>query len=239
MKPQKIKRDPQLDLFKIELNRIINFEHPLAKLAKQMDWNAFDQEFETHFTDEGRPAIPTRLMVSLHYLKYSHNLSDEETVACWVENPYWQYLSGRQHFEHEMPIDPSSMTRWRKRIGVDGAELLLSQTIQTAMEQKYLKPMQCQRVSVDTTVQTKIFDSRRMHDCMIACVSALSRQLKMKISNYDKVIRAWANRFYAASRIMRMPNKADGPPKKPNGSRHCWAGWLGMLSEKPMNHQEF
>jgi IS5 family transposase len=155
MKPQKIKRDPQLDLFKIELNRIINFEHPLAKLAKQMDWNAFDQEFETHFTDEGRPAIPTRLMVSLHYLKYSHNLSDEETVACWVENPYWQYLSGRQHFEHEMPIDPSSMTRWRKRIGVDGAELLLSQTIQTAMEQKYLKPMQCQRVSVDTTVQTK------------------------------------------------------------------------------------
>ncbi len=155
MKPQKIKRDPQLDLFRIELNRIINFEHPLAKLAKQIDWNAFDQEFETHFTDEGRPAIPTRLMVSLHYLKYSHNLSDEETVARWVENPYWQYLSGRQHFEYKMPIDPSSMTRWRKRIGVDGAELLLSQTIQTAMEQKYLKPMQCQRVSVDTTVQTK------------------------------------------------------------------------------------
>ena len=155
MKPQKIKRDPQLDLFKIELNRIINFEHSLAKLAKQIDWNAFDQKFEAHFTDEGRPAIATRLMVSLHYLKYAHNLSDEETVARWVENPYWQYLSGRQHFEHKMPIDPSSMTRWRKRIGVDGAELLLSQTIQTAMEQKYLKPMQCQRVSVDTTVQTK------------------------------------------------------------------------------------
>ena len=68
MKPQKIKRDPQLDLFKIELNRIINFEHSLAKLAKQIDWNAFDQKFEAHFTDEGRPAIATRLMVSLHYL---------------------------------------------------------------------------------------------------------------------------------------------------------------------------
>jgi len=90
-----------------------------------------------------------------HYLKYSHNLSDEETVTGWVENPYWEYLSGRQHFEPKMPIDPSSMTRWRKRIGVEGAELLLSQTIETAIEQKYLKLLQCQRVSVDTTVQTK------------------------------------------------------------------------------------
>lgn len=155
MKPQKFKKDQQIDLFKIELNRIIDFKHSLAQLAKQIDWKTFDDQFETHFTDEGRPAIATRLMVSLHYLKYSHNLSDEETVARWVENPYWQYLSGRQYFEYKMPIDPSSMTRWRKRVGVEGAELLLSQTIQTAMEQKYLKPMQCQRVSVDTTVQTK------------------------------------------------------------------------------------
>ena len=94
-------------------------------------------------------------MVSLHYLKYTYNLSDEETVARWVENPYWQHFSGPQHFEYKMPIDPSSMTRWRKRIGVEGAETLLSQTIRTAVEQKYLKISQCQRVSVDTTVQTK------------------------------------------------------------------------------------
>ncbi len=155
MKPQKNRKDPQFDLFKTELSRIINPNHPLAKLALQMDWNAFEQQFESHFTDEGRPAIATRLMVSLHYLKYTHDLSDEETVAIWVENPYWQLFSGRQHFEHKLPIDPSSMTRWRKRVGVDGAETLLKQTIQTALDQKYLKRTQCQKVNVDTTVQTK------------------------------------------------------------------------------------
>lgn len=155
MKPQKIKRDPQRELFKIELNRIVDGQHSLVKLAHQIDWAAFDRKFETHFSDEGRPAIPTRLMVALHYLKYAHDLSDEETVAVWVENPYWQYFSGRQHFEHKLPIDPSSMTRWRKRIGVEGAETLLSQTITTAVEQRYLKIAQCQRVNVDTTVQTK------------------------------------------------------------------------------------
>ena len=55
----------------------------------------------------------------------------------------------------EIPIDPSSMTRWRQRIGKEGAEELLKQTLETAIEEGHLKPSQCQRVSVDTTVQTK------------------------------------------------------------------------------------
>jgi transposase, IS5 family len=41
-----------------------------------------------------RPGISTRLMVALHYLKYQHDLSDEDVVAAWVENPYWQHFSG-------------------------------------------------------------------------------------------------------------------------------------------------
>jgi len=155
MKPQKLQIDPQMDLFKIELNRIVDAKNPLVQLTRKMDWAVFDEHFEPYFSDEGRPAIETRLMVSLHYLKYTYNLSDDETVARWVENPYWQYFSGRQHFEHKFPIDPSSMIRWRKRVGSDGAEKLLGQTIMTAIEQGYLKRTQCQRVSVDTTVQTK------------------------------------------------------------------------------------
>jgi IS5 family transposase len=61
-------------------------------------------------------------MVALHYLKYQHDLSDEDVVAAWVENPYWQHFSGMRNFQHQMPIDPSSMTRWRKRLGDAGAE---------------------------------------------------------------------------------------------------------------------
>jgi hypothetical protein len=35
----------------------------------------------------GAPGIDTRLMVALHYLKYQHDLSDEEVVARWTETP--------------------------------------------------------------------------------------------------------------------------------------------------------
>ena len=155
MKPQKTKNDPQMELFKRELKGLVKRKHGLVILAEQMNWKAFDERFEGYFCEEGRPAIETRLIVSLHYLKYSYNLSDEETVARWGENPYWQYFSGRQYFEHELPIDPSSMTRWRKRIGKEGAEALLKETIITGIKQGHLTKRQCERVNVDTTVQTK------------------------------------------------------------------------------------
>jgi transposase, IS5 family len=81
-------------------------------------------------------------MVSLHYLKYTHNLSDDDVVAGWVENPYWQFLSGMQWFEHKMPIHPSSMSRWRKRVGDAGAEQLLKQTIEAGLKLKAVKARQ-------------------------------------------------------------------------------------------------
>lgn len=182
MKPQKSTYDPQLDMFKIELKRIVDEKHPLAKLAHQINWETFNQKFEPYFSDNGRPAIETRLIVSLHYLKYAYDLSDEETVLRWIENPYWQYFSGRQHFEHELPIDSSSMTRWRKRIGEEGAEELLSQTITTALNNKYLKRTECQKVNVDTTVQTKAIrfpTDARLYDRM--------REVLVKIAKEEDI----------------------------------------------------
>jgi len=76
-------------------------------------------------------------------------------VSGWVENPYWQYFSGMRYFEHKLPIHPSSMTRWRKRIGETGAEGLLKETIEAGLKLKAVKPSQLMRVNVDTTVQEK------------------------------------------------------------------------------------
>lgn len=68
-------------------------------------------------------------MVGLEYLKHMHGLSDEAVVARWVENPFWQYFCGEEYFQHRPPIDPSSLTRFRRRIGASDCEEILKATI--------------------------------------------------------------------------------------------------------------
>ena len=154
LKPEISER--QKALFRTELEQIINRDHSLVQLADTVDWSSFDDEFGKYFCESnGRPGTPTRLMVSLHYLKYTYGLSDEVLLRQWVENPYWQYLSGMKWFEHEYPIDPSSMSRWRKRVGSEGAETLLKETVKAGLSLKAIKTSQLKRVNIDTTVQEK------------------------------------------------------------------------------------
>lgn len=94
-------------------------------------------------------------MVGLHYLKYSYDLSDTEVVYRWVENPYWQYFCGEEYFCDRLPIDPTSMTRWRKRVGVEGSKEMLQETLAIAVEMKALKLKELEVLSADTTVQEK------------------------------------------------------------------------------------
>lgn len=156
MKPKKSVHQAQRELFRAELSFIIDPAHPLVKLAERINWALFEEQLgATYHPKTGQPGIDTRLMAALHYLKYHYNLSDEQTVARWTENPYWQHFSGRQFFEHEMPIDPSSMTRWRKRLGEAGAETMLKATIDAGVAMKAIQPAHVRHVNVDTTVQTK------------------------------------------------------------------------------------
>jgi transposase, IS5 family len=130
--------------------------HPLVRLGLFIDWESFEQTLGgTYDPSQGAPGISTRLMVALHYLKYQHDLSDEDVVGLWVENPYWHHFSGMKNFQHRMPIDPSSMTRWRKRLGDAGAEQMLRATIEAGIEMRVIRPAELKRINVDTTVQTK------------------------------------------------------------------------------------
>lgn len=154
MPPKKPKlRDDEL--FRMQLTNMIDMDHPLVKLAGLIDWSRFDEAYGRFYTQKGRPGLPTRLMAGLHLLKHMDGLSDEAICARWVENPYWQYFCGEQYFRHKLPLDRSSMTRWRGRIGPDKLELLLAETLAVAMRTNAVTPQACERVTLDTTVQTK------------------------------------------------------------------------------------
>lgn len=154
MTPQK--SNNQNKLFEPSLEPILNDRHPLYKLASAIDWQTVEKELACCYSaDMGRPGNATRLMVGLHYLKHAYNESDESVIDRWIENPYWQYFCGYEHMQHEFPIHPTSMVKWRQRVGSQRMEVLLKETLSTARREKYIKPSDASRIIVDTTVQEK------------------------------------------------------------------------------------
>ena len=104
------------DLFRFPLAEHLNPKHELVLLGDAMDWSEIERSFSAHFASTtGRPALAPRLVAGLLYLQHVYDCSDEIAVKTWVENPYWQFFTGETYLQIESPIDPSSLTRWRKR----------------------------------------------------------------------------------------------------------------------------
>ena len=199
------------DLFRERLDAMIDMRHPLVRLAGLVPWADFDQRFGTFYKPLGRPAKPTRLMVGLHYLKHIYDLSDDAVVARWVENPYWQQFCGFAFFQHALPIDPSLMTRWRRRVGAEAMEEVLRATVAVALQSKTVKPASLERVTVDTTVQPKAIahptDSRLYLKALLVLVrQAKKAGIKLRQSHTRLAKRAAvkAGRYAHAKQFKRM-----------------------------------
>jgi len=141
------------ELFRPLLDEQLNMRHPLIRLAGLMDWEQIEQHFVACFTsDRGRPALPPRLVAGLLYLQHANGASDEAVVNTWLENPYRQYFCGETYLQTELPLDPSSLTRWRQRIGEEGVEVLIAVTIEAARAAGLINKASMQRIIVDTPV---------------------------------------------------------------------------------------
>jgi IS5 family transposase len=166
------------DLYRSRLDQILDPRHALFRLADVINWDRFDEEFGRFYRPLGRPAKPTRLMVGLSYLQHTFNLSDEAVVQRWIENPYWQWFCGCEFFQHELPCDPSSLTRWRKRLGPEGLGTLLAATIHAGLDTGAVRPSSLERISVDTTVQPKAITYPTDAKLYLKALLALVRQAK-------------------------------------------------------------
>ena len=108
-------------------------------------------------------------------LQHIHNLSDEALVSRWKENPYFQYFCGCDYFQHQLPINPTSLTKFRKRISSQCWEKILSETIKTAITGTVVKKQDLTKVVVDTTIQEKNItnptDTKRAYKCLLKLVA--------------------------------------------------------------------
>ncbi len=200
------------ELFISRLDEMINMQHPLVRLASLIDWAEIERTFARSFTSgRGRPALPTHLVAGLLYLQHTFNASDEAVVNTWVENPYWQFFCGETYLQTELPMDPSSLTRWRTRVGEEGVETLLAASIDAARRCGVIKKSSAQQVIVDTTVMPKAIahpsDSRLLDKARQHLIKAAQDNgLKLR-QNYNRVaprLAAQIGRYAHAKQFKRM-----------------------------------
>ena len=178
MRPKQRETSKSDDLFRARLDQIINPEHELLRLAANIDWTWIDGEIAPLYSEHGRPAVPTRFMIGLLLLKHIYALSDEDVCERWVENPYFQFFTGEEFFQHTFPHERSGLSHWRKRLG-DKLVLLLAESLRVAHTSGALRPRDLVRVTVDTTVQPKNItfptDAKLVH-AAIKGLNRLARQ---------------------------------------------------------------
>jgi len=248
------------DFFRSRLDQMIDLRHPLAVLASRMPWQEIEASLAHQFarqvkagkqiediglfgpevkvvgggkSNAGRPRLPIRLMVSLLYLKHAFNESDEGVVERWAETPTWQYFSGMDYFEHRLPCDATLIGKFRKLIGEQGVEELLSQTISVALSMKVISKKALETVVVDSTVQPKAIahptDSRLLEVArqkLVEVAKDAGISLKQTFAKEGKQLTRKAGGYAHARQFRRM--------RKPINRQRTIVGKLVRIIERQM-----
>ena len=128
-----------------------NPRRELVAPADKIPWKFFGKEFSRHCSPEiGRPSRPIRRTTGLLILKQMENPSGGRIVEAWIRDRRMRRFRGETGFHWGYPCDPSELSRFRKRTGVDGAEKILQVSIAVEGKKAFEK-----EAAVDTAVREK------------------------------------------------------------------------------------
>lgn len=133
----------------------LNPNHELLILAGRINWERLSEELEAYYSARGRAGKPIRLMVGAHILKHMYDLSDEQTVQRLAADVYWMAFCGiDEPFVNDTwePLDASTMTYFRKRIGPKGVRRIEEVIREHLLDEKRIST---KSQFVDTTAMEK------------------------------------------------------------------------------------
>jgi IS5 family transposase len=85
----------------------------------------------------------SRLIKALLYLQHAFGISDKQVLAGWTKSPYRQVFAGEIHLQTASLINPSSLSRWHKRLGEASIEEFPALSIEAGRKVRVVtrKPM--------------------------------------------------------------------------------------------------
>lgn len=125
--------------------------------------------------------------------------------------PTHQYFCGEIRFKHRPPINPTTLIKWRKRLGEEGMEWLLTTVIESAIGSGAVKRESFGHLCIDSTVMEKNIayptDSRMLEKLRTKLVSFLTEQglsMRQSYSRQGPRLAQQVGRYAHAKQFKRM-----------------------------------
>jgi IS5 family transposase len=167
----------------------------LVIIANGIDWDGLERKLSIYYSpDFGAPALPIRKMAGLTILKYIEGLSDEKLIERTTGDVFYQAFIGNASFSMKPPCDRSTLTVFRRRIGEEGCQVLLSESVRIHGK-KAVNDVK-EELIIDSTVQEKYTafpnDAKLAVNC-IKKIWAYGQRLNIKFRNKHKeeVTKLW------------------------------------------------
>ncbi len=116
--------------------------------------------------------------------------------------------------QHDVPLHPTSLTKWRGRVGADKLAEMLEETVALALREKQVTKRELAQVNIDTTVQEKNItyptDSKLYHAAIVKLGRAAQQRgvkLRQTYVRVSKKAAIMASRYAHAKQFKRMRRK--------------------------------
>lgn len=167
-----------------------------VRLAELIPWGELEELYRGYFSVwRGRPAKDSRLMCGLLIVKHIDKESDEDVVERFLESPYIQWFCGYERFMTEDVIDPSLLSKTRKRLGAKFFAEFEKKMIGVLIERKILKAgdhlLDGTVIPANLEFPTDAKLLNRCREWLVMVIGGLKKKLNMKekIRTYCRVAR--------------------------------------------------
>lgn len=167
------------------------------KLGRLIPWNQMEEVYREYFSDRmGRPAKDSRLICGLLVVKHTKGFSDEEVVEDYLENPYVQALCGEETFVTEGGIDPSLLSKIRKRLGKTFFQRFEGDVLEVLKRRRIIRPgehlLDATVVPANMEYPTDAKLLNRAREWVVKVIRVIRRRcnVKSKVRTYCRKARA-------------------------------------------------